>query len=196
MSSKCDGLHGHPLLHAAISAKGYHFVVEDDVVLSTEKRKSAKRTDAVSERRLRAALIPCERGANPANPPFSLPATLHKRTFVLYLAAAIFCDTAYPTAFAIPWPRGPVVASTPGVSANSGCPATGVKGGEPQSPARCFSNDPTISLCSTQTWRIAAHGSEVFDLVQGNLGITTDVQPTVNKHGSVPRTKNEPGVVL
>ena len=29
---------------------------------------------------------------------------------------------AMPTAFATPWPSGPVVASTPGVSPNSGCP--------------------------------------------------------------------------
>ena len=29
---------------------------------------------------------------------------------------------AIPTAFAMPWPRGPVVVSTPGVSPYSGCP--------------------------------------------------------------------------
>ena len=29
---------------------------------------------------------------------------------------------AIPTAVAMPWPRGPVVVSTPGVCPNSGCP--------------------------------------------------------------------------
>ena len=35
---------------------------------------------------------------------------------------AIFDAIAIPTALPTPWPNGPVVASTPGVSRNSGCP--------------------------------------------------------------------------
>lgn len=41
---------------------------------------------------------------------------------VLKVAAAIFSEIAMPTAFATPCPSGPLVASTPTVSPNSGCP--------------------------------------------------------------------------
>ena len=41
---------------------------------------------------------------------------------VLKRAAAIFAAIATPTALPTPWPNGPVVHSTPGVSKNSGWP--------------------------------------------------------------------------
>ena len=44
-------------------------------------------------------------------------------SFVLKRASAILAATAMPTAFATPWPSGPVVVSTPlGACVSSGCP--------------------------------------------------------------------------
>jgi hypothetical protein len=39
------------------------------------------------------------------------------------VAASSFSASAMPTALLMPWPSGPVVVSTPGVTPNSGWPA-------------------------------------------------------------------------
>ena len=80
---------------------------------------------------------------------------------VLNRAAAIFCDTAKPTEFAMPWPSGPVVASTPGVSNDSGCPGV------------------PLSNCRKQ-----------LDLIERDIE-PRKMQPRVKEHAAMARGEDE-----
>ena len=80
---------------------------------------------------------------------------------VLKRAAAIFAAMATPVALPTPWPNGPVVHSTPGVSKNSGCPG--------------------VLLCKLP---------ETLDLRHRQI-VTAQVEPGVKEHAAVTGGENE-----
>ena len=77
-------------------------------------------------------------------------------------AAMMRSPMAKPTAVAMPWPKGPVVVSTPSVWPYSGWPGV-----------------------------LLPHCAEIFQILQGKV-IAVQVEEGVEKHGTMARGKDEP----
>jgi hypothetical protein len=108
-------------------------------------------------------------------------------SLVLKWAWDILHATAYPTAFPTPWPRGPVVASTPGVSLNSGCPMCHY---EKRQTYIGIERSERREGKSGHAWGGRAQLPELLDVIQGYL-VTRQVQPRIEEHRSMSCWKDE-----